>query len=122
MFKLGIHLQQRLSLILGCCLLSACASAGSAKPTSTPPDPLVERVIVQFKAPLSDPQSRIRQLGQQYQLGLSYERDLGSQFYVAQLQPPKTAAELQPYFQQISQEADVLSIEADLMMHTMPTQ
>ncbi|WP_373974078.1 hypothetical protein NT239_10530 [Chitinibacter sp. SCUT-21] len=118
MLKLAITALQRLGMLTCCAVLSACASAGGSNTASQAP--LIERVIVQFKAAPSNPAERITQMAQKHQLGLMLEREMGGNFYVAALKPPKTEAELQPYFSAISQEADVTSIEADIMMHTMP--
>jgi hypothetical protein len=124
MFQHCAPLLQRLSLLLGCCILSACATATASNAASSPNTtaPLIQRVIVQLKSPSTDPASRIAQLAQQYQLGMEYEREMGRNFYIATLKPAKTAADLQPYLEQIAQDPDIANIEADLMMHTMPAQ
>lgn len=106
--------------LLGCCVLSACANAtGGGK--VAPASPLIERVVISFKAPQAPADQAVSELAQRYQLGMNYERDLGSGFHTARLTPPQALPVLQAKLQQISQDPAVASIEADLPMHTMPS-
>ena len=122
MLHYGIALFQRsllAALMMACAVsLTACATAATAPASS----PLVERVIVQFKATPAAPAQAIAQLAQQYQLAMTFERELGGGFYVAKLTPAQSATTLQAILQKIALDPAVASIEADQLMHTMPVQ
>ncbi|WP_027468600.1 hypothetical protein [Deefgea rivuli] len=122
MLHYGISFFQRsrlAALMIACAIsLTACATAATAPASS----PLIERVIVQFKTTPAAPAQAIAQLAQQYKLPMTFERELGAGFYVAQLKPAQSAATLQPILQQIALDPAVASIEADQLMHTMPVQ
>jgi hypothetical protein len=122
MLKNCTDLLKKFALLLSCCAISACVTAGNSHTLpGSPKAALIERVIVQLKSP-TDPASQITQLAERYQLGMAYEREMGSQFYVATLKPALSNDSLQPYLAQIAQDPAVASIEADLPMHTMPVQ
>lgn len=120
MLHYGISFFQRsllAALMIACAIsLTACATAATAS------SPLIERVIVQFKATPAAPAQAIAQLAQHYKLPMTFERELGGGFYVAQLTPAQSAATLQPILQQIALDPSIASIEADQLMHTMPVQ
>lgn len=120
MLHYGIALFQRsllAALMMACAItLTACATAASAS------SPLIERVIVQFKATPAAPAQAVAQLAQHYQLPMTFERELGGGFYVAKLNPAQSATTLQPVLQKIALDPAVASIETDQLMHTMPAQ
>ena len=119
MFNCGMKLLQRGLLGLSCSLLlAACATADSAPA----PVAMVERVIVQFKTTPAAPSQAVAELAQRHQLGMEFERELGGGFYVVNLKPPLTTAQLQAHLARIALDPSVANIEADLMMQTMPTQ
>ncbi|QLI81263.1 hypothetical protein HZU75_06845 [Chitinibacter fontanus] len=106
--------------LLGCCILSACVNA-TAGGKVAPSSPLIERVVISFKTAQTPADQAVSELAQRYQLGMAYERDLGSGFHTARLMPPQALVALQVKLEQISHDPIVASIEADLPMQTMPS-
>lgn len=120
MWQTSNHFIQKVILSLACVLLSACASSSVASPSATVAAK-IERLIIQFKAQPADPARAVQELAQKYQLGMHYERELGGAYYVAKLEPAQAPEPLQAALAQIAQDPAVISIEADLLMHTMPS-
>ncbi len=121
MLNRGMKLLQRSVLSLSCVMsITACATAtAESTPVRTA---MVERVIVQFKTTPAAPSQAVAELAQRHQLGMAFDRELGGGFYIADLSPPLTASKLQPYLAKIALDPTVASIEADLVMQTMPSQ
>ncbi|QZA77788.1 hypothetical protein K4H28_16220 [Deefgea tanakiae] len=117
MLMRGMKLLQRGLLGLSCILLIAACATASSEPVA-----MIERVIVQFKVKPVAPEQAVTQLAQRHKLAMTFERELGGGFYVAQLTPAQSAAVLQPILQKIALDVTVASIEADQLMHTMPAQ
>ncbi|QLG89394.1 hypothetical protein HQ393_14700 [Chitinibacter bivalviorum] len=118
MFTTGNHILRKLMILMACITLCACASSTVASPST----PKVERVIIQFKAKPTDVAQAVQQLAQQYQLGMSYERELGGGYYIAKLEPAQASDVLQNTLSKIAADPSISSIEADMLMQTMPSK